>query len=49
MQIHLGTFVDVNLIDVVKRHSPRGLQVQLRGHSGALPIAQPYAAAFRGI
>lgn len=49
MQIHRGTRINVNFIDVVERHSLRGLQVRLRGHASALQIAQPYSAAFRGM
>lgn len=49
MQIHRGTLINVNFIDVVERHSMRGMQVRLRGHASALQIAQPYAAAFRGM
>jgi DNA-binding LytR/AlgR family response regulator len=49
MQIHRGTLINVNFIDVVERHSLRGMQVLLRGHASALQIAQPYAAAFRGM
>jgi DNA-binding LytR/AlgR family response regulator len=49
MQIHRGTLINVNFIDVIERHSLRGLQVRLRDHATALPIAQPYQAAFRGM
>ena len=49
MQIHRGTLINVNFIDVVERHSLRGMQVRLRGHASALLIAQPYVAAFRGM
>ena len=49
MQIHRGTLINVNFIEVVERHSLRGMQVRLRGHAGALQIAQPYVAAFRGM
>lgn len=49
MQIHRGTLINVNFIDVVERHSLRGMQVRLRGHASALQIAQPYVAAFRGM
>ena len=49
MQIHRGTLINVNFIDVVERHSLRGMQVRLRGHESALQIAQPYASAFRGM
>jgi DNA-binding LytR/AlgR family response regulator len=49
MQIHRGVLINVNFIDVVERHSLRGMQVRLRGHASALQIAQPYAAAFRGM
>ena len=49
MQIHRGTLININFIDVVERHSLRGMQVRLRGHASALQIAQPYAAAFRGM
>jgi DNA-binding LytR/AlgR family response regulator len=49
MQIHRGVLINVNFIDVVERHSLRGMQVRLRGHASALQIAQPYAGAFRGM
>lgn len=49
MQIHRGTLINVNFIDVIERHSLRGIQVRLRGHASALQIAQPYLAAFRGM
>jgi DNA-binding LytR/AlgR family response regulator len=49
MQIHRGTLINVNFIDVVERHSIRGMQVRLRDHEAALQIAQPYQAAFRGM
>ena len=49
MQIHRGTLINVNFIDVVERHSLRGMQVRLRDHRGALQVAQPYQAAFRGM
>ena len=49
LQIHRGTLINVNFIDVVERHSLRGMQVRLRGHASALQIAQPYVAAFRGM
>jgi DNA-binding LytR/AlgR family response regulator len=49
MQIHRGTLINVNFIDVVERHSIRGMQVRMRGHASALQIAQPYQAAFRGM
>lgn len=49
MQIHRGTLINVNFIDVVERHSLRGMQVRLRGHERPLQIAQPYVAAFRGM
>ena len=49
MQIRRGTLINVNFIDVVERHSMRGLQVRLRNHAEALQIAQPYQAAFRGM
>ena len=49
MQIHRRTLINANFIDVVERHSLRGMQVRLRGHASALQIAQPYTAAFRGM
>ena len=49
MQIHRGTLINVNFIDVVERHSLRGMQVRLRDHGSALQVAQPYQAAFRGM
>ena len=49
MQIHRGTLINVNFIDVVERYSLRGMQVRLRDHANALQIAQPYQAAFRGM
>lgn len=49
MQIHRGTLINVNFIDVVERHSLRGVQVRLRRYGSALQIAQPYLAAFRGM
>jgi DNA-binding LytR/AlgR family response regulator len=49
MQIHRGTLINVNFIDVVERHSIRGMQVRLRDHASALQVAQPYQAAFRGM
>ncbi len=49
MQIHRGTLINVNFIDVVERHSLRGMQVRLRDHASALQVAQPYQAAFRGM
>ncbi len=49
MQIHRGTLINVNFIDVVERHSLRGMQVRLRDHGTALQVAQPYQAAFRGM
>ncbi len=49
IQIHRGTLINVNFIDVVERHSLRGMQVRLRNHANALQIAQPYQAAFRGM
>lgn len=49
MQIHRGTLINANFIDVVERHSLRGMQVRMRGHANALQVAQPYQAAFRGM
>jgi DNA-binding LytR/AlgR family response regulator len=49
MQIHRGTLINVNFIDVVERHSIRGMQVRMRGQTSALQVAQPYQAAFRGM
>jgi DNA-binding LytR/AlgR family response regulator len=49
VQVHRGTLINVNFIDVIERHSLRGMQVRLRGHTSALQIAQPYQAAFRGM
>jgi DNA-binding LytR/AlgR family response regulator len=49
MQIHRGTLINVNFIDVVERHSIRGMQVRMRGKTSALQVAQPYQAAFRGM
>jgi DNA-binding LytR/AlgR family response regulator len=49
MQIHRGTLINANYIDVVERHSIRGMQVRMRGHASALQVAQPYQAAFRGM
>jgi DNA-binding LytR/AlgR family response regulator len=49
IQIHRGTLINANFIDVVERHSLRGMQVRMRGHASALQVAQPYQAAFRGM
>ncbi|TAG45208.1 MAG: DNA-binding response regulator [Betaproteobacteria bacterium] len=49
VQVHRGTLINVNFIDVVERHSLRGMQVRMRGHTSALQIAQPYQAVFRGM
>jgi DNA-binding LytR/AlgR family response regulator len=49
MQIHRGTLINVNFIDVVERHSIRGMQVRMLGKTSALQVAQPYQAAFRGM
>jgi DNA-binding LytR/AlgR family response regulator len=49
VQVHRGTLINVNFIDVVERHSIRGMQVRLRDHASALQVAQPYQAAFRGM
>ncbi len=49
IQIHRGTLINANYIDVVERHSLRGMQVRMRGHASALQVAQPYLAAFRGM
>ncbi|TAG05496.1 MAG: response regulator [Betaproteobacteria bacterium] len=49
VQVHRGTLINVNFIDVIERHSLRGMQVRMRGHTNALQIAQPYQAVFRGM
>lgn len=49
IQIHRGTLINVSFIDVVERHSLRGMQVRLRDYAAALQVAQPYQGAFRGM
>jgi DNA-binding LytR/AlgR family response regulator len=49
VQIHRGTLINVNFIDVVERLGLRGMQVRMRGHTSALQVAQPYQAGFRGM
>lgn len=46
-QIHRGTLITVNFLDVVERHSLRSMQVRLRGSDSALKSAPPYWVAFR--
>jgi len=49
LQIHRGTLVNINYIDLVERNGLRGMTLALRGHTAPLQVAQPYQAQFRGM
>ena len=49
LQIHRGTLVNINYIELVERDGLRGMSLVLRDHATPLQVAQPYQAQFRGI
>lgn len=49
LQVHRGTLVNVNYIDVVERHGLRGMRLRLRGSAEVLDVAQTYQSQFRGM
>ena len=49
LQIHRGTLVNINYIDLVERDGLRGMSLVLRDHPTSLQVAQTYQAKFRGM
>ena len=49
LQIHRGTLVNINYIELVERDGLRGMRLVLRDHAAPLQVAQPYQAQFRGM